>query len=535
MIIKPQNMKKFYSLSFLILVGITGIQNLNAQENGGGIIYNAPEGTPHLYSRNSIGFYYDWGTRVFGQREGGISIIDGEDGFTYIHNPVAGWATGSYIKGEREGDQIKVKLPQLIYRDTDPETGKIISCNAAIVENDSDNASSFNYRLSDETELIFKISEDGTLSFDFGVEGINGGYPSKLLGMITTEGVFYAGDASQTLTPVDYAPVTPPEGLETSNWELFDFGTGDNHTVTMGFDGNDVYLYNFDNIYARRSWIKGSVDGDIISFPSGQFLGEHNGYFYWYLAADFFETPDTYYFEPKASIDFEYDREKMMMTTQEHASMVANPRKEKIGLDYPEFMWYEKPVIKMITEIPSSYIPQNPRLIGFVDYFQYLGYNYCEFGIYPISIDYDLLDTNNLFFHLYLNGVAEEVFPYAGNFDFPFNYFAENPGTMVVQSFGGNVGLFLMMEGLDTIGIELVYKGPEGEIFNSDIVTYNIETGEVTTEETGGVDELYTGDIVFTEYYDISGHKLQHPQSGLVIRRQHYSSGAIKTGKIILK
>ena len=333
-------MKNFYSQVCLILLSIIGIQNLGAQENGGNIINNAPEGTKQLYSRNSLGFYYDWGNREFGQREGGISIIEGDDGFTYIHNPVVGWATDTYIKGVREGSKIKVDLPQLIFSDRDLETGQLIHYNAAILENVSNTSSSFNYQLSDETELIFTISEDGTLSFDLDAEEKNTGFPSKLLGMITTEGVFCVGDVSQTLTPVDYTPVTPPEGLETSNWEIFDFGTGDNHTVSMGFDGNDVYLYNFDNIYAPRTWIKGTIEGDIISFPTQQFLGEINGYFYWYLAADFYETPDTYYFEPKASIDFEFNREKLMMVTPEYASMVANPRKEKIGLDYPEFMWY---------------------------------------------------------------------------------------------------------------------------------------------------------------------------------------------------
>lgn len=522
-------------LACLGLLGVIGIQDLSAQENGGSIIKNAPEGSKQLYSRNSVGFYYDWGSRTYGEREGGISIIDGEDGFTYIHNPLTGWATDTYIKGVREGDKIKVELPQLIYQDRDVESGQMLYFQVAILENYSNNASSFDYRLSNETELIYTLGEDGTLSFDFGIEGEEGRYPSKILGMITTDGVFYVGDASQALTPVNYALVTPPEGLETTNWELIDSGSGDNHTVSMGFDGNDVYLYNFDNIYARHSWIKGTIDGDIITFPTQQFLGEFNGYFYWYLAADFYETQDSYSFEPKASVDFEYNMEKMMMTSPEHASMVANPRKGEIGLDYPEFMWYEKTVIKMITEIPSSYMPLAPRFIGFVDYFQYLGYNYCEFGIYPYSVDYDLLNTENLYFHLYLNGVAEEVFQSEGNFDFPFSFFGENPGSMVVQSFGGNVGLFLMMDGLETIGIELVNYGPNDEIYTSDIVTYNIETGEVTVGNTESVEELYVGDVVDTEYYDISGHKLIHPRSGLVIRRQRYSNGAIMTKKLMLK
>lgn len=189
----------------------------------------------------------------------------------------------------------------------------------------------------------------------------------------------------------------------------------------------------------------------------------------------------------------------------------------------------------MITEIPSSSIPQNPRLIGYVEYFPYLGYNYCEFGIYPISVDYDLLNTENLYFHLYLNGVAVEVFDSEGNFDFPFSYFGEDPGTLVIQSFGGNLGIFPMMDGLETIGVELVYYGADNEIYTTDLVTYHIETGEVTTGDTEGVEELYVGDVVETEYYDISGHKLNRPQHGLVIQQQRYSNGSIKTRKLLLK
>lgn len=527
-------MNKFYSLTCLALLGLLGSQGLNAQDQNESIINKAPEGTILLYSRDSEGFYYDWGNRTYGTREGGISIIDGTDGFTYIHNPITGWATNTYIKGIREGNQVKVTLPQRIYQDRDVENNKMIYFNAAILDNVSGNAGTFDYRVSEQTELVYNIAEDGSLSFDFGNDE-DTQYPSKVLGMISTEGIFYVGDVSQVLTPVDYDSAAPPEGLQTENWEIFDSATADNHTVNIGFEGNDVFLYNFDNIYAPRTWIKGTIDGDVISFPTEQFLGEFNGYFYWYLASNFYETQDSFSFEPIASVDFTIDREKMIMRAPEHSSMVANPRKSEIGLDYPEFMWYEDPVIKMMTEIPSSYIPQNPTFIAFVDYYQYLGYNYCEFRVNPLSVDYDLLNTEDIYFHIYLNGVAEEFFQSEGDFDFPFSYFGENPGSMIVQSFGGNVGMFLFMDGLDTIGIETVYYAPNDEIYTTDIITYNIETGEVTSGDPEGVESLYTGDVVATEYFDISGHKLQQPQKGLVIQRQRYSDGRIKSRKLMLR
>lgn len=519
----------------LAFLGVIGIQDTFAQGNNGGIINRPPEGTKQLYSRNSEGFYYDWGYRVYGEREGGISIIDGEDGYVYIHNAVTGIATTTYLKGVKEGNQIIVALPQLVYQEQDVETGEMLYFEAAILDNTSSVTSQYNYRKSDDSQIIYSIGADGTLSFNLGIDEEDNQYPSKIFGLVTTTGIFYVGDVSQTLTPVDYAPVTPPSDLELTEWVLIDDGTGDDHTVSLGFDGNDVYLYNFDNIYAPRSWIKGTIEGDVVTFPTEQFLGEYNGYFYWYLASDYYETQETYSFVPIEAVVFEYNREKMMMTTTEYASMVANPRKEKIGLDYPEFMWYESPVVKMRSEIPSSYQPQNPRFIGYVDYYQYLGYNYCEFGIYPLSIDYDVLNWDNLYFHLYINGVAQEVLQSEGDFDFPFNFFGETEEYIAIQSFGGNVGLFLMMDGLETIGIELFNVGPDDEIYYSDIVTYNVETGEVTAGEPGSVDSLYSGEPVVTEYYDLSGHKLKNPQSGLVIERQRFSDGSVKSRKLIMR
>ena len=79
------------------------------------------------------------------------------------------------------------------------------------------------------------------------------------------------------------AVVTPPEGLETekyvmnaymfdgSSWEL------ENRSLTIGFDGEDVYLQGF-SVYMPEAWIKGtySVDDATVTFPM-QYYGNAYG------------------------------------------------------------------------------------------------------------------------------------------------------------------------------------------------------------------------------------------------------------------
>ena len=85
------------------------------------------------------------------------------------------------------------------------------------------------------------------------------------------------------------AVVTPPEDLETRDYRLnayiFDGSSWEvvGRTLSIGFDGNDVYLQGF-SVYLPEAWIKGTLNDDFtqVTFPA-QYFGSLYGndlYFY---------------------------------------------------------------------------------------------------------------------------------------------------------------------------------------------------------------------------------------------------------------
>ena len=94
------------------------------------------------------------------------------------------------------------------------------------------------------------------------------------------------------------AVVTPPEDLETRDYRLnayiFDGSSWEvvGRTLSIGFDGNDVYLQGF-SVYLPEAWIKGTLNDDLtqVTFPA-QYYGSLYG--------------NDLYFYPTTPVDGEY-------------------------------------------------------------------------------------------------------------------------------------------------------------------------------------------------------------------------------------
>lgn len=498
-------------------------------------VYMEPQGVKTYYDRSSYGFFVQWMWLYFGSRQGGISVIEGEDGFTYIHNPFSGWCTNSYLKGIREGNKIKVEVPQIIYEEEDIyNPGEILSFYAVMMNRFEDENGNSDYEVADDVDyVIYEIDEEGNISLNTGYEpemGEFGNYiePETIFGMCDQNGLFYVGDAIQNMNIADVSPIMPPSNLEKEEWILYAFGSG--HSVEVGFDGTDVYLYNFDDDYAPGTWIKGYLDNNYITFPSGQFLIETNGFLYRYLAADIVNGMMTV----KDSVTFKYDMEKKLMITGETDCLVSNPVPDSITFDYPYYHYYENPAIKYPSENISSFTPQNPK---FSYYRKYSDYNYAEFIMYAMSEDFDELNKEEMFFRLYIDGeplsfMSEET----GNefFDLPLGYNFEYPDYVTFECFGTYHNFYLYFDGFDTIGVQLFNNSENGITYSSDIVTYDIATGNVYVDSTTGINnKSLESEIVSIEYFDLGGQKIQNPDKGIFIVKKKMADGTFLVSKII--
>ena len=93
----------------------------------------------------------------------------------------------------------------------------------------------------------------------------------------TTEPSPYAYWIAPTFskTAPETGVVTPPEGLETSEWAIVYTNNMDapsSGSLNIGFDGNDVYVQGFCS-HLPQSWMKGKLEGTTITFPGKTYFG----------------------------------------------------------------------------------------------------------------------------------------------------------------------------------------------------------------------------------------------------------------------
>ncbi len=103
-------------------------------------------------------------------------------------------------------------------------------------------------------------------------------------------------------------PVVAPEGLETDEWAISamnNFGEPVSGYVNIGFDGNDCYMQGFCH-YLPETWLKGTLEGDKITFPGGQYFGPYDADYYTHY--EFYLRPD--------DVVFTYDAEAGKMSAE---------------------------------------------------------------------------------------------------------------------------------------------------------------------------------------------------------------------------
>lgn len=197
--------------------------------------------------------------------------------------------------------------------------------------------------------------------------------------------------------------VVVPEGLETSAYsfsatDFFD-DSAVSRNVYVGFDGDDVYVQGLSETLPK-AWVKGTVDGDQITFATGQFLGyDDDQTTLWFIGINPNNT---------GIIDYvmTYDEEANTLTNTSATNLLGvNAYKSKISRSVYEL--YENVTIKLLTEKAAT--PATPS-ISTIKYSPY-GYT-LNFTIPARDVDGDGLVTDKLSYKLYFdngNGEPQEV------------------------------------------------------------------------------------------------------------------------------
>ena len=244
------------------------------------IITEQPEGELRIYSRSGFAVTDNGEGSIITDRQTGLlSVVFADNGVVYLEDPVSGYAWNCWVEGSLSADGTTITLPVGQYIDylRTFDIGTIL----AVLDYD-DNLHTY-------------VMDASTTAVTYTIEGetirLNGTNEDRILGTVyrpfssfpELDGQWQGvGDFESTYEPFAEALITPPGDAyfesSTFNTSIFDGveWTAFSTPVTLATAGSDVYLQGV-TTYCSKGWIKGTRDGDRVTFPTGQFIGTSNG------------------------------------------------------------------------------------------------------------------------------------------------------------------------------------------------------------------------------------------------------------------
>lgn len=499
------------------------------------IITEAPAGTARTYVKTDGTTYsYSWLTGVSSLPLGGAlcNIVTTDDGKVYMNNPFSSYisSTPGWLEGTLEGDMMTFRFPQLIQQDIYyNEDGSILAqydyfCMPCSLEEQEGGGNW--YEPTEDQVYSLRVNSDGTLTptdpnLCLGrmnwYENEDGSHEWSWQGQ---------GDRIYGMAPFEAEVAEIPASVTMEEWNFIEPMAY--RPVYVGFEGNNVYVRG---IYADipESVITGTLDGDKVTFKSGQFIGidtSLNRTAYFVGGQAHYTTTDEgeryWDFTPGESLTFNWDADKKILSTEE--SMMIAPTAEAKA----QLAWTDYPRISAPDANPVVTALQTPVITWFM-----LGsveYNYPNMMMFDFpSVDADgqALPLDNLFFNIIINDEVQTLYTdeYLGLSedieDVPYNLSIDSWDIV-----GGNTAhtVYIYPNGMDNLGIRTGYR-------NGDQVIYS-ETAWVDPAELSSVKAVESAEVTSQAWYDLTGRRVLNPDKGIYIRVSTLSDGTLRTDKI---
>ena len=289
--------------------------------------------------------------------------------------------------------------------------------------------------------------------------------------------------------PVGPEVVIAPDGLEFAEYAMSytDYnGNAASSTAAVGIDGNDVYLRGFSS-YIPEALIKGTKDGNTVTFPGNQLLGNYSGY-------------DSYFYDEAV---FTYDPETDTYTATGDVYSV-------LGNKYID-VWATDPVLKGVVE--KAAMPANPEIISLEsgNYGWFINFN-----VPNVDVNGDGMVSSKLSYIIYTD-IEGDVAPLTFTPQTHTNLTEDM--TEIPYGFSENYDFYsstiylndLYSDQWNKIGIQSIYTGggeknaTEIQWFDikpysgPEVATFNFNKMDVATSATGVNDGDITEALALTE------------------------------------
>lgn len=335
---------------------------------------------------------------------------------------------------------------------------------------------------------------------------------------------FYDLFMSLILTKGKYvAPevVELPEGAVVEDWQYEAYDNYYQETVTrpsqVAFVGNEVYVNGITEVLPE-AWIKGTLDGDKVTFAANQYLGHYESS---YGSLDLF-------FNPEADVVFGYDAEAGKLTAAEYVTFTGSYN-------------YDEMSDVVITKVPEvAAVPATPT----INQVEIATYSYMGATIPATSVDGEALAASKLYYMILVEKAKDQSEPFvlkAENYT-PYEedmteipYMFNDAENYYIQAYGDVHYVYLLTdaEEIDTwyrLGVKSIYYGG-GEVNESEIAWYTIK--EYPTSVTG-ISEIAAEDEG-SVYYDAMGRRTNSQAKGLLLKQVRMADGTVKTVKMASK
>lgn len=462
------------------------------------------------FDRSGFGWNTDLSAGLMVVQEEGLASplwFDGDD--VYLLNPFTQVMTDSFIKGRLEDDRLVFDFPQAVYEGG--HDGVVYQYMANRL-----------YFMDDETGGSYYIDKFTPNSITFERDGdsfvMEGGYDGRVILGLTIDNRWEGfGDYNIRFTPFEGEAVTLPESVTTENWGLS--ADGIRRQVPVGIDGDDIYIGGISTL-CPSGWIKGTLADGKATFPF-QYIGIDNtfGYRLTLKGGSLSEDVDGRTLlepDPSGTVTFTYDADGNSLTADMPIAICGG-----VGSGIRQ-AWKDVTIRWQSGEI--SLIPATPRLLAFQPFDEQYGYGAVLIEPTAYNVDGDILDTDNLYYRLFVDGEPftfypdeyyqllspMEWIPFDFTDDWDFNI--RDAQRMIV----------LYLRDIETVGVQQMYRDGETEYLS-----------ETDTYGQGGIGftPATAPSAVSVRDYDLTGRPVGAGYKGVVIRRQVMDDGTSITTK----
>lgn len=507
-------------------------------------------GKEQLYSKQSAGTALVGNNLSLYMDDFPTQVVWGDNNMAYFKDILSTCVLETYVKGEVKGDEITFKTGQLVeFIEGDEEYPSYgIGVGLGRVEKTATDYV-FTYDPS-FTEFSIKLEKDGKMSLQLPGEPFNGVEPSEyMLCYYYTDDLLFAGfsDFYQEYEPEDLVPVEMPKGVEPQQYvyiDTYDYAS----FVEVAFTDDYLYIKGL-NPMMEESVVRAKIEGDKAVIAQNEYQGIYMDLWFIFTKVlvdnpdydedDYYSIP--YLFAPSdVGFEMSIDRKAgLIYADTEGVYLSFQPDEE--SLDNIICVLSEFSLKEQTT---AAGTPANPSHLVFLDSFvEYQGFYDFQFNISNYSKEGNVLEVETLYYQILVDGEPlvfepEEILdlnnewtdayiglpepqiwiPYLFNNGYDISKYSSNEF---------DVGIYL--DGFETLGVRTMYIY-DGKVTYSDIVTLNMETGEVNT----GVKEITDSREINTEYYTLSGIKTVNPHGGIFIKRSLCSDGKVIAKKILI-